>query len=156
MKAKLIGTLIVTAALGLIAGGLAATALASGSGDEQGDRVKTIVLTGKRTNVEPIDLGKKGDSPGDMLVGGVDLFQNAKKVGHTRFTCVFNFPPDVMCTNHSRLPGGQLISQQLGDLTKPVVVEPIVGGTGEFRSARGEVRVEFAGEEAKLTIRLLQ
>lgn len=62
-----------------------------------------------------------------------------------------------MSTNHNTLPDrGQIVSQQSGDPgVGPVVVEAITGGTGEFRNARGQVRVEFGPETVRITIRVI-
>ena len=132
---------------------LALSGLAAGGGANGG---KTIVLTGGPPTTEEIDLGAPGPSPGDMLVGRADLFQNGAKVGFARFTCVFNIGTGVMCTNHATLSGrGQIVSQQSGDPSKgPVVIEAITGGTGEFRNARGQVRADFS-EGLRLTFRVI-
>lgn len=140
---------------GMLALAFTVSALAAGSGNGG----KTVELTAGGDVVrEQVDLGAPGPSVGDMLVGRTDLFQDGKKVGFARFTCVFNAGTGVMCTNHNTLLGrGQIVSQQSGDPTEgPVVVEAITGGTGEFRNARGQVRVDFSNASGpRITMRLV-
>lgn len=152
MRRLRMATILGVAALAL---GLAVTGLAASGGNGG----KTIELTGCAGSLasEQIDLGATGPSPGDMLVGRTDLCQGSK-VGFARFTCVFNIGSGVMCTNHNTLSGrGQIVSQQSGDPTEgPLVVEAVTGGTGEFRNARGQVRVDFSNPGGpRITIRLL-
>jgi hypothetical protein len=141
------------AGLILLVAALALSGLAAGGGRKGG---KTIVLTGGPPTQEEIDVGEPGPSPGDILVGRADLFKKGKKAGFARFTCIFNVGTGVQCTNHAHLFGrGQIVSQQSGDPTKgPIVIEPITGGTGEFRNARGQVRVDFS-EGLRLTFRVI-
>lgn len=146
------------ATLGVVVAGLALAMSALAAGGGNGGR--TIELTGCPDSLvrEQIDLGAAGPSPGDLLVGRTDLCQGEKKVGFVRFTCVSNIGTGVMCTNHNTLSGrGQIVSQQSGNPAEgPVVVEAVTGGTGEFRNARGQVRVDFANPGGpRITIRLI-
>jgi hypothetical protein len=61
---------------------------------------------------------------------------------------------------HGHLAQGQIASQGLitftGDQTTGTFVLPITGGSGRFKNARGEVKVEEISEtEANLTLFLL-
>ena len=138
-----------------LATALVAALLAAGCGGGGGET--TLSLTGKAGQRTEVDVGPTGPSPGDLLVGNVELFEDGRKVGSGHFTCVRNFEPYVMCTNHTALDGrGEIVSQQRGNPSAgPVVVEPIIGGTGEFKDARGEVTADFSDPaEAKLEFRL--
>ncbi len=150
MRARVIAAVAVIVVLGLALSGLAAGGGATGA--------KSVKLTAKPAGAEQIDLGASGPSAGEMLVGRADLYQGGRKVGFARFTCVFNIGTGVMCTNHNTLFGrGQIVSQQSGDPSRgPVVIEAVTGGTGEFRNARGQARVDFTNPEAvRITIRLI-
>src|SRR5918995_2827983 len=141
---------------GVLVAVLVLSGLAAGGGKGKGG--KRIVLVGGPPTQEEIDVGEAGPSAGDMLVGRADMLnRKGKKVGFVRFTCVFNVGTGAMCTNHLRLAGrGQIVSQRSANLAGgPVVVEAITGGTGEFRNARGQVRVDFSQGPPTITIRLL-
>lgn len=144
----------VVAVLALLVAVLALSGLAAGNGNKGG---KTIKLVSGLPTSEEIDLGDPGPSAGDMVVGRANVFNlENKKVGFARFTCVSNVGTGGMCTNHLTLfKRGQIVSQQSNSPADgPVVFQPITGGTGEFRNARGQVRADFS-EGLRLTYRVI-
>jgi hypothetical protein len=93
-----------------------------------------------------IDLGKKGDSPGDRFIWSGDLFdkKGGKKLGRVGGNCetVSVTPRDeTVCTGNFMFPGGQLLAQGLFDTSDlfggKSVPWAVIGGTGSYRDARG-------------------
>lgn len=148
----------------LIALGVAATLAVSASADDdrkaRGGKVIRLEACGEHEEAN-FDLPNAADvSPqvGDHFVGWTELCKRGgdEPIGFARFTCTWNFN-GVMCTNHNTLKGrGQIVTMQSADPSAgPVAVEPVVGGTGEFRNSRGQARVDFSAGPPKITIRLI-
>ena len=122
---------------------VAATGAASGSGgqDRGHDRGKgkTIRVVERATTDTSVDLGATGDSIGDSLAFGNELFDrdNRTKVGTNQGSCVRTVPGTAYeCTWTNSLAKGQITVQgpflDAGDS-----VLAITGGTGAYRKARG-------------------
>ena len=122
---------------------VAATGAASGSGGhgrghDQG-KGKTIRVVERATTDTSVDLGATGDSIGDLLAFGNELFDrgNQIKVGTDQGSCVRTVPGKAYeCTWTNALAKGQITVQgpflDAGDS-----VLAITGGTGAYRKARG-------------------
>jgi hypothetical protein len=104
-----------------------------------------------------LDLGKKGPSVGDeRLLADTLLDAKGKKVGHDAGSCTFTSlaPPEAACYITFFLSDGQIAIQFL-NAPPPHKVAAIVGGTGTYRSARGEaVIVENPNQTGIVTFRL--
>ena len=117
---------------------VAATGAASGSGHGQ-RKGKTIRVVERATTDTSVDLGATGDSIGDLLAFGNELFDrgNQVKVGTDQGSCVRTVPGKAYeCTWTNSLAKGQITVQgpflDAGDS-----VLAITGGTGAYRKARG-------------------
>ena len=117
---------------------VAATGAASGSGHGQ-RKGKTIRVVERATTDTSVDLGATGDSIGDLLAFGNELFDrgNQIKVGTDQGSCVRTVPGKAYeCTWTNSLAKGQITVQgpflDAGDS-----VLAITGGTGAYRKARG-------------------
>ena len=122
---------------------VAATGAASGSGgqDRGHDRGKgkTIRVVERATTDTSVDLGATGDSIGDLLAFGNELFDrnNQTKVGTNQGSCVRTVPGTAYeCTWTNSLAKGQ-ITVQGPFLDSGDSVVAITGGTGAYRKARG-------------------
>jgi allene oxide cyclase len=122
---------------------VAATGAASGSGGhgrghDQG-KGKTIRVVERATTDTSVDLGASGDSIGDLLAFGNELFDrgNQIKVGTDQGSCVRTVPGQAYeCTWTNSLAKGQ-ITVQGPFLDSRDSVLAITGGTGAYRRARG-------------------
>ena len=90
-----------------------------------------------------LDLGQPGPSQGDQIVSN-DRLLNASghEVGHDGIACTMTDPsvPEAACQGSFILPGGQITMQFLN--TPPSTkIGAITGGTGRYRTARGEVKI---------------
>ena len=122
---------------------VAATGAASGSrGHDRGHdhgKGKTIRVVERATTDTSVDLGATGDSIGDLLAFGNELFdrRNQTKVGTDQGSCIRTVPGTAYeCTWTNSLAKGQITVQgpflDAGDS-----VLAITGGTGAYRNARG-------------------
>jgi hypothetical protein len=126
---------------------LALILVAGACGDDDADETTLEIIASPGGEPYLSDPGGDGPSPGDVMVGLFDLFADEARqtpIGSGRFTCTWNVV-GVMCTNHLSLDGrGQLVIQQSGSPADgPTVTESVIGGTGEFRSARGDAHTDF-------------
>jgi len=115
-------------------------------------RGRTIRLFEHDTQQANIDLGDKGDSPGDRFIWSGDLFdrkggKNVGRVGGNCETASTGAHAESVCTGNFRLAGGQIIAQGISDTAalfggKTVTWAAIIGGTGIYRNAHGSSIVD--------------
>jgi hypothetical protein len=140
------------AAGGALALALAATGTAFAHGDDHGS---TIRLVEADPNAQPVfvDAGAPGPSLGDVAIftGGLnradgtpagDLHQLCTLVTFTgnRFTSGYE------CTGTIALEGGTITLQGSFSPARPDQVDAVSGGTGAFRTARGEVETQAVAD----------
>ena len=143
----------------------ASVGLASASSSQGGGRPFTVFA--KTVQFAAIDLGDPGASLGDEAVFSDDLLteRGGEKVGTDGGVCTLvrrdeaSRSATVQCVVTFSFEGGQIATQAL--LTQHdghfsgTEVGPVTGGSGEFRSATGEVAVEFFSDtEANITFDL--
>jgi hypothetical protein len=102
---------------------------------------------------------------GETNVITEDVYRYGKKVGTSDLTCTVvrvDLPQHLVaveCFNTTVLPEGQITAQGYvtsNELEKVPFKQAITGGTGAYRSARGELTVDEAGDgPAHLTFDLL-
>jgi hypothetical protein len=138
-----------------------ALAVVEASG-ESGHRVrhKTIHVDARLTAEKHVDQAPQGDSPGDVALASGNLLapDSTRKVGHVVLDCV-NIPPHYgECSITFALHGGHIASLGSfgpgfsGDTSGN---DPVIGGTGIYRKARGYVHTqEGSGNAQKYTIHL--
>jgi allene oxide cyclase len=126
---------------------VADTGAASGSGGHgRGHghgKGKTIRVVERATTDTSVDLGARGDSIGDLLAFGNELFDrgNQIKVGTDQGSCVRTVPGQAYeCTWTNSLAKGQ-ITVQGPFLDSGDSVLAITGGTGAYRKARGTMNL---------------
>jgi hypothetical protein len=127
----------------LLALGLAALGgtLASASGTQS---LSYIAVENPKSEVY-VDVGKKGDSPGDSVYFSERLLENGRKVGRTEITCSFYTQNAGRCFGTLVLGGGTIEAGGT-DLSGKSFAVAILGGTGRFAGASGAVRITELGD----------
>jgi hypothetical protein len=124
---------------------------------------QTLRLHERDTGNAFLDLGGKGPSIGDELVGASALTNRAgHSAGTDNFVCTSVTANDAtfQCTVVYALHRGRVTAQGQATITgsHPLFDElfAITGGTGAYQNARGEVRIlQSAQTHAELTFHLL-
>lgn len=103
------------------------------------------------TSQAQLDLGDKGDSPGDRFIYSGDLFdrKGGKNVGRAAGECVtVSAGPahsESICSAHFTLAGGKIVIEGLANTADifggKTVTAPIVGGSGSYRNIHGQATV---------------
>jgi hypothetical protein len=138
-------------ALAVMALVIAATALASATGRDSDDRrVEVLRLQFKNVNYAEEDLGDEGPGPGDRFTLLDALRIDGRAAGELGIDCVTvdldgRTGETAQCVATATLPGGQITTQGLISFTDQPVQRfslAVTGGTGDYRTVGGEVRVE--------------
>jgi hypothetical protein len=129
--------------VGAVAGVLAATA----AGDttlRAGTGAATIRITDRLVQVDRVDIGSHGTSPGDVEIVRSRLFNRrltTKSIGRSELVCTFvDSGRSRVCRGTYFLPrgklvvGGSLRFRQFYDMA-------VLGGTGLYDNARGTLTV---------------
>ena len=157
------------------------TIASAGQADNRADADgKTIVLTGDHAGPGTIGLDTDIDEPStDNGIGNRDIFsddlryENGTVAGRTSSVCTttssFSDPTETrpayrganLCTigyvlfDRGKITVSGIVTDD--DFATGAIVLPVVGGTGEFRNAHGEVETKFAPvftDPATITFRL--
>ena len=129
----------------------------------------SITVTGKTTQLNLLDLGDQGFTLGDQIAFSDDLITepNAEAAGLDAGICTLIRVTDadaqagtVQCLITYSLKGGQVTTQGLLSLTNGgflgTQVAAITGGTGLYRNARGDSKLEFVRPgELNITLKIL-
>jgi hypothetical protein len=153
---------LTVAAIFILVLGVASITVASASADHD----DTIELVSKTVQEADIDLPPEGEfGLGDRFVFAEDLFEGGVKVGEDGGECtVVRFVEEtqsatIQCVVTVSLPKGQLTVQGLvtfvGEEDDAPFVLPVTGGSGAYKTARGEVKVEPGENEDRLTFSLV-
>jgi hypothetical protein len=153
---KKLSILAIAAAVALAAGGLTmALATANITAPE------TIIVHDKTVKERYVDVGKKGESPGDsfLFVDSLTDETDGSRVGGARGHCTIHVGPWALCQLSLSIDDrGQISADAAVRFTEEATTFdiPITGGTGDFDNVRGSIGVEFTSEtEATLTLNLL-
>ncbi len=142
------GTKVIRIALAAIVFVLAAGAWAWPQQSEQLEEPETLVYRLGEQNIKTLDRGRAGPSRGDRLyVRAAALDDQGEVAVNVLAVCEFFTKNRLYCENENNIEGrGELLASGFQNLRDPApIVDPILGGTGEFRNARGQVTVDFAG-----------
>jgi hypothetical protein len=172
------GALLVAAAVALVGAALFAHGIAAGSAAEPMKEMTVYSVAQKEVYINNADDRERGvgknpfsedstvPSPkstklpaaGDNILAVNDLYSapNKKgKLGQAAETCDFNFNANADCDLTIRLAGGNLIAEGAIHFNSKNFVLAIVGGTGTYKGAGGEMTVSPGGKNAqKFTISL--
>jgi hypothetical protein len=163
MRKLLIAVIALTT---LTSGGVA---LANGDPSERTPPGHSVTVTGKTTQLNLLDLGDQGFTLGDQIAFSDDLSAapNAKDAGFDGGSCTLVRVTDaeaqtgtVQCLITYSLEGGQITTAGLLTLTNGgflgTQTAAITGGTGLYRNARGDSKLEFVRPgELKITMKIL-
>ena len=161
---------ICTAAALLLLVASVTVASATSSPPSDKDKRKVVVLDFDArvvdTNVD--DQPPTGPSLGDVYASPIDLYRDGTKVGEESSICMItrleaNRVTRLHCTGVQTLPGGQVTSEGVinygpGDeffLKADPYSTAIKGGTGKYRTAHGETRIQDRANDFRLTLRII-
>ena len=139
--------LAIVAATGMLVVAAAAGTLSAGAG---GGTVVTVVE--HATTDKVIDLGKRGDSAGDLLTFANQLFDetNTSKVGRDQGSCIRVNPKRGFwqCSWTAWLGGGSVtVEGPFYDDRESTLA--ITGGTGSYSNATGSMHLGFRDDPAE-------
>ena len=158
---RMFGALV---AIGVMA--LAGTAYASSS--DTTDRTlrphyRAIQLIEANKELQPtfVDTGKPGLSPGDIVVARDEvLHSNGSPAGSFRQVCTLvdpasnPFTSTYECSGSIALKNGTITMQGPFTPAQPEQAAAITGGTGEYRTAQGEIVMRAEADE--IIVRLVR
>ena len=141
-KRNLVLGLLIAVTAVILAGSVAMAATRHHGGDKdkgKGHARKAIVVVERATTDTLIDNGAAGDSIGDLLAFGNEVFDktNTTKVGDDQGSCVrTKVGVAYECMWTTILKGGQIVVEgPFFDAADSTLA--ITGGTGKYRNARG-------------------
>ena len=150
----------------LLGGAAAAAALISGAGLAAASTAtapahgQTITLKATQVSLTciPVPGQKPGkEVPGDQCVFSEKLTRNGTPYGHDAVHCTVVTVNDLVCTAAWMLPRGQLaVAGDGGSTTGTRKMLPVVGGTGAYDGARGDVVItNTSGSTSTVVFHLL-
>jgi hypothetical protein len=134
---------------------LQGSALSAATGNDQGGRTMTFhVLFGPFNYT---DLGAPGPSAADVIVFHDQLLQGAKAVGDEIGSCVLVDATGLSnCTGVMQLENRGTITFSFVNAPPPHKVLAVTGGSGDFRTARGDGTLDENGDgTGTLVLRLI-
>jgi hypothetical protein len=145
---------VLVALVALVVGiAVGSVSLASAAPSASAPRTLTFVAveTGKEVFV---DVGAKGDSPGDSSSFGEKLYAGGKLIGRSEIVCVSYGPAKTRCNGTLRLPAGTIEAGGSIRFGRTFSV-PILGGTGSYMGAGGVARItELNEKRSRYVVRL--
>jgi hypothetical protein len=136
----------------LAIGGATFTSAGARDADDEGS-IQRLRVVAKEVDSAFVDLGDPDFSVGDQFTFANDLFSGGDKIGEDGGLCAVTRltaggASTWKCVGSNVLPGGQVTVQGLVTYgpDEEVKADPylfaITGGTGQYREAHGEVRIE--------------
>jgi allene oxide cyclase len=118
-----------------------------------------ITVIEHATTDKVVDVGKKGDSTGDILTFHNDVYDetDTTKVGADQGQCVRESPKAGTweCWWTTTLAAGQITIEGPYLDASNTVLAAVTGGTGLYENARGSMEASCAGSECTLTYSLI-
>jgi allene oxide cyclase len=134
--AKKVVPLLAVLALAAVVGGATLASAASSATSQS----LTLVAVDIPKSERYVDLGAKGNGPGDVLFFRETLREGGKRAGHSEVMCVTVARDVGRCQGTLFLAGGTLEASGAAHFDARFSL-PIVGGTGRYAGARGELQV---------------
>jgi hypothetical protein len=172
------GALLVAVAALLLAAAFFARGITTGAAAEPAGEMTVFSVAQKQVYINNADDRERGvgknpfsesgavrspkstklPAAGDNILSVSNLYSSADKkgkLGQTTETCDFNFNANASCNLTIRVAGGNLIAEGAIHFNSKDFVLAVVGGTGAYKGAGGELTVSPAGKSAqKLAISL--
>jgi dirigent-like protein len=107
-------------------------------------RTTTIQLVAHLTHAVIVDAGASGPSAGDQQVVAGTLTKGSTKAGRFGFICEFlttGAKADEQCDGTGRLSRGSITVSGFSRQSDTEHTWAVVGGTGVYRDATGQVRI---------------
>jgi hypothetical protein len=150
----LVGTAAAAATISAAALATAGTAAASAQG-------QTITLKATPASLTCVPVpGQKPtgqEVPGDQCVFSEKLTRNGAPYGHDAIHCAVVTLNDLVCTAAFMLPQGQIaVAGDGGSTTGNLKIIPVVGGTGAYDGAQGDVVITNTSSGASTVLLHLQ
>jgi hypothetical protein len=102
------------------------------------------------------NAGKKGGRAGDNALFSFRLFSDAKlkrPIGTAIYHCTFNFAHEAICDASFEIANGTMIAQGPADLDTAAMILPVIGGTGRYAGAHGQLTSTPTGSKSTQLIR---
>ena len=131
----------------VLAGGLVLGPTLAGA---QSDGRETFVLVSTALRVRFLDLGPRGESPGDVFVFKDAWWDESRttRLGTSWVECTLDFGTVAICTATGRIDGrGLLTGTGAVDVTAERYTFPVTGGTGDFQTVSGQVQETVLDQE---------
>ena len=120
-------------------------AVTASSGREKGQNGRRTITVVEHATTDAVTNGSKSDRAGNILTFSNRVFNAAdkKKVGHDQGSCVrIVVGKSWECTWTTFLPKGQItVEGPFYDKSNSVLA--ITGGTGEYKNARGQMKLKY-------------
>jgi hypothetical protein len=102
------------------------------------------------------NTGKKGARAGDKALFSLKVYSDFKltrPIGTAVYTCTFNFAHEAICEFNFDLNGGTMIASGPANLESSSHVLPVIGGTGRYAGAHGQLASRSVGTNTTQIIR---
>jgi hypothetical protein len=157
IRSIIIGSVVAASAAAVAT--IAATSVTASAGTPSSG---TFTVRAYHTSDTGIDLGKPGYSVGDQDLGADRLMRNGERVGWMAVSCTTSrlghTSEDQLCEFVLHLAGSQLTSAgavRSGEGGPGTFTLPILGGTGRYRTATGQLAITATdGPYVPITISL--
>jgi hypothetical protein len=103
------------------------------------------------------NTAKPGARAGDNALFRLKLYSDPKltrSVGTAVYSCTFNFDQEAICDADLELPRGSIIASGPADLESGQFTLAVVGGTGTYLGARGQLTSAPGGKKGTTLIQL--
>ncbi len=99
---------------------------------------------------------KKGARAGDNALFSFKLYSDprlTRPVGNAIYSCTFNFAQEAICEANFNLNGGTMIASGPATLDSSNIVLPVIGGTGRYAGAHGQLTSRSSGTKNTQIVR---
>jgi hypothetical protein len=109
---------------------------------ERGNKLANPFLADLLPTPPSANSGKKGARAGDNALFSLKLYSDSalkRLVGTATYSCTFNFAHIAICEGNFELNNGTMIAMGPANLQSGDLVLPVIGGTGRYAGAHGQL-----------------